>query len=53
MLDSGRLMINVGGKGAGVVAFEPETGKELWKATDQEGSYSSPTLLAESTLRKC
>lgn len=42
MLAGGKLVINVGGKGAGVVAFDPVTGKELWKATDHAVSYSSP-----------
>jgi outer membrane protein assembly factor BamB len=36
------LLVNVGGKGAGVVAFEAATGKELWKSTDDGASYSSP-----------
>jgi outer membrane protein assembly factor BamB len=40
----GKLLVNVGGKGAGVVAFDPANGKELWKATDDEASYSSPTV---------
>lgn len=40
----GRLLINVGAKGAGVVAFDPATGKEQWKATDDAASYSSPTV---------
>jgi outer membrane protein assembly factor BamB len=39
----GKLLVNAGGKGAGVVAFEPATGKEVWKATDDPASYSSPT----------
>lgn len=39
----GKLLVNVGGKGAGVVAFDPADGKELWKATDDAASYSSPT----------
>jgi len=39
----GKLLVNVGGKGAGVVAFDPANGNELWKATDDEASYSSPT----------
>jgi outer membrane protein assembly factor BamB len=39
----GKLLVNVGGRGAGVVAFDPATGKELWKATDDLASYSSPT----------
>lgn len=31
-----------GGQGAGIVAFDNSTGKLLWKATDDEASYSSP-----------
>jgi outer membrane protein assembly factor BamB len=41
-LIAGRLLLNVGAKGAGVVAFDPVTGKELWKAADDPVSYSSP-----------
>ena len=44
LLAGGKLLVEVGGKGAGVVAFDPESGKELWKAGDDEVSYSSPTL---------
>jgi outer membrane protein assembly factor BamB len=36
------VLINVGGKGAGVVAFDVASGKELWKSTDDGASYSSP-----------
>ena len=39
-----RVLANVGGEGAGVVAFDTETGKESWKATSQEASYASPVL---------
>lgn len=39
----GKVLLNVGGKGAGVVAFDAASGKELWKATNDEASYSSPT----------
>ncbi|MBN9121548.1 MAG: PQQ-like beta-propeller repeat protein [Planctomycetes bacterium] len=38
----GRVLVNVGAKGAGVVAFNAADGKELWKATDDSASYSSP-----------
>src|SRR5262249_43149538 len=38
-----KLLVNGGGKGAGVVAFDPDNGKELWKSTDDGASYSSPT----------
>ncbi len=36
------LLVNVGSEGAGVVAFDRETGKSVWKSTSQEASYSSP-----------
>lgn len=37
-----RVMVNAGGtKGAGIVAFDAATGKELWKATNDQASYSS------------
>lgn len=39
-----KVFVNVGAKGAGVVAFETATGKEVWKATDDGASYSSPTV---------
>lgn len=45
LLGGDHLLINVGGKdGAGIVAFDKDTGKEVWKATDQQASYSSPVL---------
>lgn len=43
LVEDGRVLVNVGAKGAGIVAFDAATGKELWRATDQEASYSSPT----------
>lgn len=41
---SERVLVNVGGKDAGIVAFELENGKELWKATSDGASYASPVL---------
>jgi outer membrane protein assembly factor BamB len=37
-----RLLVNVGGREAGIVAFAAGSGKELWRATSDEASYSSP-----------
>jgi outer membrane protein assembly factor BamB len=42
LLVGGKLLLNVGAKGAGVVALDPATGKESWKAADDPVSYSSP-----------
>jgi outer membrane protein assembly factor BamB len=40
------LITTVGGKGSSVVAFDKQTGKEVWKALSaQEIGYSPPTLL--------
>lgn len=38
-----RVLVNVGGKDAGIVAFALDSGKELWRATGDGASYSSPT----------
>jgi outer membrane protein assembly factor BamB len=40
----GKVIVNVGAKGAGIVAFDAKTGNEAWKATDDPPSYSSPAL---------
>jgi len=43
LVEGKKLLVNVGGdEGAGIVAFDVTTGKEVWKATDQQASYSSP-----------
>ena len=44
LLVDGKLLINVGVKGAGVVAFDPANGKEIWKAGNDAVSYSSPIV---------
>jgi outer membrane protein assembly factor BamB len=44
VVDGGRVLMNIGGRGAGVVAFDAATGKTLWKATDDEAGYSSPVV---------
>ncbi|QEL15911.1 outer membrane protein assembly factor BamB family protein [Limnoglobus roseus] len=42
LVADGKVFVNVGGKGAGVVAFDCKTGEVAWKATDDNASYSSP-----------
>jgi outer membrane protein assembly factor BamB len=44
LVDGGRVMVNVGGPGAGIVAFDAKTGAVLWKATNDEASYSSGAI---------
>ena len=38
---TGRVVANIGGKNAGIVAFDAKTGKVLWTVTDDGASYSS------------
>ncbi|HZY85719.1 MAG TPA: PQQ-binding-like beta-propeller repeat protein [Gemmataceae bacterium] len=43
LLEGKLLLVNVGGRGgAGIVAFDKDSGKEVWKATDHDASYASP-----------
>ena len=46
LVEKDRIVLNVGGEnGAGVVALDVSSGKVLWKATDDEASYSSPVSM--------
>jgi outer membrane protein assembly factor BamB len=51
LLEGDLLLLNVGAKGAGIVAFDKDTGKEVWKATDDEASYSSPVAATIGDVR--
>lgn len=44
LVDDGRVIANIGGMSAGIVAFEAKTGKMLWTATSDEASYSSGSI---------
>ncbi len=41
LVENGRVLANIGGSEAGVVAFDLESGETLWVATTDEASYSS------------
>jgi outer membrane protein assembly factor BamB len=43
LVEGKAVILNIGGaKGAGIVAFDKDNGKLLWKTSDEEASYSSP-----------
>jgi outer membrane protein assembly factor BamB len=44
LVEGGKVLVHVGGPGAGIVAFDAKTGAVAWKATSDEASYSSPTV---------
>ena len=41
VVEAGRVIANVGGDNAGIVAFDAASGDVLWTATSHEASYSS------------
>ncbi len=44
VVDGERVMVNVGGKSGGIVAFDAGSGKTLWTSTNDEASYSAPVM---------
>ena len=40
LVEGGKVMVNIGG----IAAYDAQTGAALWKATNDEASYSSPTV---------
>jgi outer membrane protein assembly factor BamB len=56
LLDGNRLICLIGGDGTTVVAFDKDTGKELWRALDSTGEhaagYSSPVIIERNGQRQ-
>lgn len=44
LVAGGRVLLNLGAKGAGVLALKCEDGTTAWQATDHAAGYSSPAL---------
>jgi outer membrane protein assembly factor BamB len=51
LLEGDRLLVNVGAKGAGIVAFDLKDGRIAWRATDEGASYSSPVAATIDGVR--
>jgi outer membrane protein assembly factor BamB len=45
-----RLLVNVGGRRASIVAFNKQDGAVLWQNHDDEAGYSSPVLIRTGSL---
>jgi outer membrane protein assembly factor BamB len=52
LVEANRVLVNVGAKGAGVVAFDKDKGEVLWKSLDDRASYSSPIAFGKSPNRQ-
>jgi outer membrane protein assembly factor BamB len=42
LVEGDRVLVNVGAKNAGIVAFALDDGREVWKSTSDGASYASP-----------
>lgn len=51
VLEGDLLLVNIGGRDAGIVALHKDTGKEAWRATNHAASYSSPVVATVDGVR--
>lgn len=42
------VIVQIGGEGACLVAFDRQTGKERWRALDDQASYSTPIIVEQA-----
>lgn len=52
LVEGDLLLVNVGGKGASVVAFNKMNGEVVWKAHDDIAGYSSPLAITVDGVRE-
>jgi outer membrane protein assembly factor BamB len=52
LLDGQKLICMVGGKGSTVVAFDKDTGKELWRALDAKNIGYCPPMIYEAAGKR-
>jgi outer membrane protein assembly factor BamB len=52
LVEGEHVLVNVGGHGASVVAFDKESGKVAWKNLDDKASYSSPIAFGQGKERQ-
>jgi outer membrane protein assembly factor BamB len=52
LVEQGRVLVNVGGPGASVVAFDCANGEVVWKSLDDRASYSSPIAFGKGSTRQ-
>ncbi len=48
LVDGNRLILNIGGEHACIVALDKKTGEEIWKALDDPAQYSAPIIIQQA-----
>ncbi|MBL8177264.1 MAG: PQQ-binding-like beta-propeller repeat protein [Bryobacterales bacterium] len=52
IVENGKVLVNIGGPEAGIVAFDAQTGKPAYQITSDEAGYSSPVAAMVGGLRR-
>jgi outer membrane protein assembly factor BamB len=52
LVDGDLVLVNAGGKGASLVAFNKDKGDVVWKTGDDPASYSSPIVIGQGKERQ-
>lgn len=52
LIAGGRVLVNIGGKGNSILAFDRSNGKVAWKNMDDAASYASPILFEANGQRQ-
>ena len=51
LVDGDLVIVQIGGEGACLVAFDKQTGAEKWRALDDHASYSAPIIIEQAGRR--
>ena len=51
LIDGDRIIVQIGGEGACLVAFDKRSGQEQWRALDDNASYSAPIIIEQAGRR--
>lgn len=51
LVEGDLVIVQIGGTGACVVAFDKRTGREVWRALDDRASYSAPIMMEQAGRR--
>jgi outer membrane protein assembly factor BamB len=51
IVEGDKLLVNAGGRGAGIVALSLKDGSTVWKTLEDDASYSSPVAVTQDGVR--
>ena len=51
LVDENRVVVQIGGEKACIVAFDVSSGKEVWRSMEDDASYSAPIIIRQAGRR--